>query len=66
MIITLIPDLLCSMIYERINLKMENEFVSQTPKRFIEKYLEEEEVKLEIKSEVYRDFHPIVEYFQPI
>ena len=45
---------------------MENEFVSQTPKRFKEKYLEEEEVKLEIKSEVYRDFHPIVEYFQPI
>ena len=34
---------------------MENEFVSQTPKRFKEKYLEEEEVKMEIKPEVHRD-----------
>ena len=48
----------------RINLRIENKFVSQIPKRFKEEYLEQEEVKLETKSAVHRDFHPIVEYFK--
>ena len=39
----------------RINLRMENKFVSEIPKRFKEEYLEQEEVKLETKSAVHTD-----------